>query len=166
MTTGAEHSLLDNTTFWFAVAFVLFLVFAGRTALKAVTSWLDGRITKIASDLKLAAALRAEAEALLADAQKRHAEAGQQADAMIEAANAEAAQLRTRLEAETKALLARREAQVEDRIKQAEAQALADIQRQTVAAAMDAARALLARQLDDKARAALADATISDIKAA
>jgi F-type H+-transporting ATPase subunit b len=158
-----EHqSIFLDVKLWYAVAFVLFFVLVGRKLYAAITGWLDGKITKIKTDIDEAARLRAEAETLLQQAKARHAAASREADELVAKANAEAEAVRARTNDETNRLIAQREQQVMARIAQAEKQALADIQAQTVQLALDMARAHMANLPADKATQ-LADAAITDI---
>ena len=61
--------------FWVAISFVLFVLLAGRTAWNAITKMLDARTARIRSELDEAVRLRAEAEAMMAQAQTDRAAA-------------------------------------------------------------------------------------------
>lgn len=158
-----DHSLVMNTSFWYALAFVAFFVLAGRAVFRAITGWLDGKITKIKTDIEEATRLRNEAEDLLQQAKARHASATKEAEALIAGATAEATAARARLEEETARILKRREDQVAERLALAEQQALADIQRAAAAMALQQAEAMLKEKLTGDVQAKLADAAIKDI---
>lgn len=155
--------LLDSTTFWVAIAFVMFVAFSFKAAKKAMTGWLDGKIGKIQHDLDEAARLRQEAEALLHAAKARHTSATAEAQQIIDSARDQALALTSQAEAETQKQLARREQQVVERIALAERQALSDVQRQTVAAALSVVREMLARELTPQQKEQLAQAAVNDI---
>lgn len=157
------ETLLDNPTFWVGIAFVAFIALSFKAGKKAITGWLDGKITKIQADLDDAARLRREAEELLKTAQARHASATAEAGAIIADAKSQAAALAAHAEAETQKQLARREQQVIDRIAQAERQALSDVQRQTVAAALSVVRDILAKDLTPQQKEQLAQSAVNDI---
>ncbi|MGE3769704.1 MAG: F0F1 ATP synthase subunit B [Bdellovibrionales bacterium] len=157
-----HHGLLENTTFWYTVAFVLFFVLAGKAVFAAINKWLDGKIGKIRGDLDEAARLRNEAEELLRQAQLRYDSATKEADDLMAGATREAEAMQARIEAETKKMIERREQQVTDRITQAEKQALADIQKQTAQLALQMAQEQL-KNLSADQREKLTQAAISDI---
>jgi F-type H+-transporting ATPase subunit b len=157
--------MLRMAEFWVAIAFLAFLlILAYYNVPKLIAKALDDRAAGIRRELDEARRLREEAQALLADYQKKHRNAGQEAEAIIEQARREseafAAETRRSL-AET---LERRRKQAEDKIARAEAQAVEDVR----AAAVDMAIAAAEKILRDKAAgaggAALIDESIRSIK--
>lgn len=157
--SGLTHS----TTFWVAIALVAFIALVWRAGSRAITGWLDGKITRIQHDLDEAARLRREAEALLAEAQARHASATTEAAQIIADAQSQASAMAAAVSAETEKHLARREQQVIDRIQQAERQALSDVQRQTVAAALSVVRDIMTKELTPQQKEALTQKAVNDI---
>jgi len=116
-----------------------------------VTKSLDDRATKITSELAAAEALRKEAEAKLAEVQKRAAEAEAEAKGIVEAARREAEQLAASASAALTDRIARREKMAEDRIARAESEAIRDVKLAAVDTASRAAAAILTEQLSGKA---------------
>lgn len=157
------ETLTESTTFWVAVSFCIFWIAAFRPILKAINSWLDGKIVAVRRDIDAAAALRAEAEQLLADATKRHETSAREAEDMVSIAKAEAQMIAVRAEKDLATALAQREAQAMERIARAEKQAMADLQQLTTSIAIEATRSLLTSSLTDADRAKLADQAIADI---
>jgi F-type H+-transporting ATPase subunit b len=143
---------LNDPTFW---AFVGLIIFVGiilyMKVPKTITKSLDDRAAKITSELAAAEALRKEAEAKLAEVQKRAAEAEADAKAIVEAARREAGQLATQAEAALAARIASREKLAEERIARAEADAIRDVKMAAVDTASRAAAAILTDQLAGKA---------------
>jgi len=105
---------------------------------------LDGKIATIRQQLDEAAALRAEAEALLAEAKQRNAASAGDAAAIVAHAEQEAAALLAKAEADAAELVARRGQMAEDKIAAAERSALAEVRARAADAATRAAAAIIA----------------------
>ncbi|HQT68410.1 MAG: F0F1 ATP synthase subunit B [Rhodospirillales bacterium 20-60-12] len=125
--------------FWVTVAILLFIVLFGRKILGAVTAMLDSRSAEISAALAEAARLKAEAEAMLRDAQAKSAKASEQAKELLAEAQAEAKRISADLTAEAHATAKRREALAMLRIETAEKNAVDEVR---FAAADLAARAV------------------------
>lgn len=142
---------LNDPTFWAFVGLVIFLgIILYMKVPGAITKSLDDRAAKISSELTAAEALRKEAEAKLAEVQKRAAEAEGEAKGIVEAARREAAQLAAAAEAALVARIASREKMAEERITRAEADAIRDVKIAAVETASRAATAILTEQLAGK----------------
>jgi F-type H+-transporting ATPase subunit b len=143
---------MNDPTFW---AFIGLLIFIGIIVYmkvpKTITKSLDDRAAKITSELAAAEQLRREAEAKLAEVQKRATEAEADARAIVEAARREAGQLANAAEAALVARIASREKLAEERIARAEADAIRDVKLAAVNTASKAAAAILTEQLSGKA---------------
>src|SRR5215510_9386510 len=120
--------MLQMAEFWVGIAFIAFvgiLLYYKVPALMAKA--LDDRAAAIRSELDEARRLREEAQALLADYQKKHRNAGQEAEAIVEQARREA----EAFAGETRRALAdtvkRRGQQAEERIARAEGQAVDEV---------------------------------------
>jgi F-type H+-transporting ATPase subunit b len=105
---------------------------------------LDGKIATIRQQLDEAAALRAEAEALLADAKKRDASSAADAKAIVEHAEQEAKALLAKAKTDSAELVKRRGQMAEDKIGAAERAAVAEVRAKTADAATKAAAAIIA----------------------
>ena len=156
--------MLHEPEFWVAVAFVVFVVLAWKPLAKMVTAGLDDRSAKIRIDLERAAKLREEAQALLAEYQKKQRDALKEAEGIVAAARAEAERLSAQAAADLEASLKRREQLAMQRIAQAEQQALAEVRGAAVDAAMAAAGKLLAEKLDPSRQDALIDSAIKELQ--
>src|SRR5690606_21241375 len=108
--------------------------------------------------------LREEAQALLADYEKKRVEAQQEAEGIVVAAQEEAKRLTAEANESLKDLVTRRTKAVEDKIAQAEAQALAEVRAKSADVAIEAARILLNEQVGEKG-GALIDQAIKDVGA-
>jgi len=147
-----------DAEFWVAVAFVIFIaVLIKLGALRVLLGALDDRGARIKAELDEARRVREEAQALLADYQRRRGEADREADAIVVAAKAEAERLAAEAKAKVEDFVARRTKVAEAKIAQAEAQALADVR----AAAADAAAAAAEKILSDTTKGKIGDDLIA-----
>lgn len=141
-------ALLQNPMTWLGVSFLLFLVVFIKVALPKINAGLDARSAKIRDQLEQASRLRAEAEALLASYQSEREEKAKEAESIVTAAKAEAAEIRTRAEAELKLLVERRSQQALDKIARAETEATSTIRNQMIDIATAAASELIRSSLE------------------
>ena len=128
-----------------------------------ITGGLDKQIAAIKAQLADAAALRAEAEALRDDYQRRIAAAQGTATDMIAHAQAEADALVAKAKADADELVGRRATMAQDKIAAAERAALAEIRARTADAASRAAASLIADAHGAAADKALVDRTIAGL---
>lgn len=148
----------DNT-FWATVALAIFVgIVLYVKAPKSIANLLDGRIKKIEEDLSEAKRLREEAQALLADYERRRKAAESEADDIITAAQEEAKRLTEEAEISLKELVVRRTKTVEEKIAQAEAQALAEVRSRSADVAIEAARVILSKQMSESGDALIDEA--------
>jgi F-type H+-transporting ATPase subunit b len=150
---------------WVAVAFVLFLgilVYVG--AHRRVIDGIDQRQARIKAELEEARRLREEAQALLAEYQRKRSEADREAEAIIATANAEAERLASEGKARLEDFVARRTKMAETKIAQAEAQALADVRSSAADAAVAAAEKILSTTAKGKIADDLLARGIADLR--
>lgn len=138
--------LLQDSTFWFAVSFVIFLVVAIPLGAKPIAAVFDGYAQKIRAELEEAVRLRQEAEALLTDAKKRQQQARHDAEDILKQASEQAALVRVQAQKDLEAALKRREAQASDHLRMLEEQATDEIRSYAASRALKAAEALLQSQ--------------------
>ena len=147
-------SFLYTAEFWVLIAFVLFLAVLAKFGVhRSAVSALDARGTRIKTELDEARRLREEAQAVLAQSERRRREAEGEADAIVASARAEAEQLAAEAKAKVEEFIARRTKLAEGKIAHAETQALADVR----AAAADAAVAAAEKVLAVAAKGQVAD---------
>ena len=148
---------------WVYVGLTIFFLIAILVAKapKRVTDALDKRIADTRRELEEARAVRAEAEALLAEAKARRAAVADEAEAILAHARVEAGQLVAKAEADVATLIERRRRIAEDRIGAAERQAVAEVRAQTATVAVAAAQRLIEQRHDAGADKALVDRTIA-----
>jgi F-type H+-transporting ATPase subunit b len=156
------HFWLDPK-FWVAMSFVIFFALVGRMAWARVTAMLDERAARIRAELDEAQRLRAEAEAMLRQAEADAQAALKEAEAMLARAREEAERVAKATAAEAEAGAKRRERMALDRIAAAEAGAVAEVRNAAAEIATVAARDVLAATVDAEADAALINASVADL---
>ncbi len=128
-----------------------------------IGAMLDKQISKIRTQLDEASKLRAEAEAMLAEAKARTASADADAKAVVANAQVEAAALQAKAEADAAELIARRTRMAEDKIAAAERSAIQAIRTKAADAATSAAAAVIAEKHGAEADKALVDKAIAGL---
>jgi F-type H+-transporting ATPase subunit b len=129
---------------WVAFAFVIFVVLLVYMRVhRKMSDALDRRQARIRGELDEARRLREEAQALLAEFERKGLAAESEAAAIIESAKAEAERLAGEAKARMEDFVARRTKMAEAKIAQAEAQALADVRSSAADAAVAAAAKIL-----------------------
>jgi F-type H+-transporting ATPase subunit b len=157
--------MLKSAEFWVGVSFVaFFLVLLYYKVPALIAKALDERAAAIRKELDEARRLREEAQNLLADYQKKHRNAGQEADAIVEQARREAQLYAEETRAALAETLERRTKQAEEKIARAEAQAVDDVRSAAVDMAIAAAEKVLREKAAGPAGAALIDDTIRGLK--
>ena len=158
------YAILENPHTWVYLGFFLFVALAGPKLWKALAQMLDRRSLKIKSDLDEAQKLKDEAQALLAEYQRKQRDAMREAEEII--ANARGLAQR-QIKDSAKKLeenLVRREKASLEKIAQAEAQALAEVRREAVDVATAAAAKVIQSQVDGARGGALIDAAIAEVE--
>jgi len=117
------------------------LIYVG--AHEMVLKLIDQRRDRIKAELDEATRLKEEAQALLAQYQRKQREAEREAAEILAGANAEAERMVTEARAKMDEFLARRTKMAETKIAQAEAQSLADVRAAAAEAAVSAAERIL-----------------------
>jgi F-type H+-transporting ATPase subunit b len=139
--------LIEDPTFWVAVAFVIFVAAAFKKVRDGLNSALDGRAARIKAQLDEARQLREEAQAALAEYQRKVRDAAAEAKAIVDHARVEAERLRERARADQEHALKRREQLAIEKIAQAEAEALKQVRNLAVDLAVAATARLLAENM-------------------
>ena len=162
--SGGLHAILENPHTWVYVGFLIFVVLAGPKLWKAIAQMLDRRSLKIKSDLDEAQKLKDEAQALLADYQRKQRDAMREAEEIISNAKALAQRQIKDAGKKLEENLARREKASLEKIAQAEAQALADVRREAVDIATAAATHVIQGQVDGTRSGILIDQAIAEVE--
>ncbi len=155
----------STAEFW---VFITFLIFMGVLFYFRVPALigkaLDKRAEGIRTELEEARRLREEAQALLAEYQRKAREAEEEAKGIIEQAKQEALSLAAETKRQLAEGLARRTKLAEEKIARAEAQALNDVRASAVEAAVAATERLLKDRVAGQVAKGLIDTSISDLK--
>jgi F-type H+-transporting ATPase subunit b len=155
--------MLNNPTFWVAVAFFVFVGLMVWKARKPVLDGIDARAERIKAELDEAQRLREEAQKALAEYKRKQRDAAKEAEDLLANARHEADLLRRQAAEDLKATLARREKAALDKIAQAEAHALQDVRAQAVDIAIAATAKLLSENVDPTRDQAMVDQAIKDL---
>jgi len=156
-------ALMNDPTFWTAVAFVIFVALLYRPVKKVLLSALDGRIDQIRSEVEEAQRLREEAQALLASYQRKQREAAQEAEEIVKQARSEAEIHRKETEKSMGELLKRQEALAIEKIAQAEATAVQEVREIAVDLAIAATQKILADKVTGDLSDTLVDKAITEL---
>ena len=156
-------SLIQDPTFWVAVAFVVFVVLVFKPIKGALIGGLDSKIAEIRQEVEEAEKLREEAQSLLANYQRQQRQAIQDAEAIVARAKEEAERHRAEADEAMKDMVRRQEEQAREKIAQAEAAAIQEVRSMSVELAMAAAEKLLADRLAGDEGSRLIDNSIEDI---
>jgi F-type H+-transporting ATPase subunit b len=143
------------------IAVILLMLYLKVPAL--IAGMLDKQIADIRTQLDEAAKLRAEAEALKAEYERKVRDAAKDADAMRAAAEDEAKSIIAKAQTDAEALIARRSKSAEEKIAAAERNAVAELRAKAASAAATAARGLIAEGHGAANDKALVDAAIAGI---
>ena len=158
--------MMFEAEFWVAVAFVIFVgVLIYFRVHKLAIDAIDARRARIETELGEARRLREEAQALLAQYQRKQREAEREAADIIAGAQAEVLRLAVEAKAKMEDFLARRTKMAEAKIAQAEAQALADVRAAAAEAAIAAAEIILKETVRGKVADDLIAKGIKDLGA-
>jgi F-type H+-transporting ATPase subunit b len=150
---------------WVAIAFAMFLVLLVYLgAHRRVIGGIDGRQARIKAELDEAVRLRQEAQAVLAEFERKARDAEGEAAAIVASATAEAERLAVEAKARMEDFVLRRTRMAETKIAQAEAQALADVRAAAADTAVAAAEKILAAAAKGKVAEGLLAKGIEDIK--
>lgn len=160
-----EH-LLQDPTFWVAVAMLIFLGVVFYLGVPGqMAKQLDARANAIRDELDQAAQLRRQAEATLKQYETKRADAEAQASQIVANAKAEAERIAAEANAQLQALIERKTKAAEQKIAQAETAALAEVRAAAATAAVQAAEAVLKGQMTEAKGDAMIDTAIRDLRA-
>ncbi|MBX9456704.1 MAG: F0F1 ATP synthase subunit B [Rhizobium sp.] len=150
---------------WSIVALILFLALIFYIgAHKTIAKALDDRSSKIAAELDAAKRLREEAEALLAEYQRKRKDAEAEAGEIVAAAKREASAMAEDARVKTEEYVARRTALSEQKIKAAETDAVNAVRSAAVDLAVAAAERLITAKVDTATDATLFSNAVSEVK--
>lgn len=136
-------------TFWAFVGLVLFLALLVYFKVpQMAVRHLDARAKRIKDELDEALRLREEAQEVLAEYQRKHAEAEKDAQEIIAAAKREVAAVVAEARAKAEEYVKNRNKLAEQKIAQAEADAIRMVSSSAIDLAVSVARTLIAKELN------------------
>lgn len=157
--------MLREPETWVAVAFVLFVGLGIYLKVPAMLAkMLDERADKIGKELAEAKKLREEAQALLAEYQKKRAEAEKDAANIVAQAKIEAEVYSVETRKKLAETIERRTKQAAQKIAQAEAAAIKEVRTTATEAAIAAASRLVGEAVQGTKGAKLIDDSIAAVK--
>ena len=154
---------MQDAEFWVLVAFVIAIAFLVYKIKDMVASALDARAAKIKTELEEARRLRDEAQARLAEYQRKQRDALKEAEAIVAYAKAEAERVAAQGARDLAAAIERRKRLATEKIALAEAKAVADVRNSAVDLAIAAVGRVLAQDLDAQQRSGLIDQAIAGL---
>ena len=154
-----------DATFFAFVGLVLFFVLIAYLKVPGMMAQaLDKRADNIRDELEQAKRLREEAQALLAEYQRKRKEAEAEAANIVAAAEREAAMITEEARQKTEEFVARRNALSEQKIRQAEADAIGAVRSAAVDLAVAAAEKVIAAKADAATQQALFSHSMEQVK--
>src|SRR5579871_4996578 len=118
--------MFHDPEFWVALAMVVIILAAIRPVGRIAAASLDARAARIRTQIEEARKLREDAQALLAEYQRKQRDAMAEAEKIISQAKTDAARLKADAEKDLVGAVERRKQQALERIAQSEAQAVAE----------------------------------------
>ena len=153
-----------DATFWATAALIVFIALIMYLKVPGmITKSLDDRADKIRTDLDEARKLREEAQALLAEYQRKRRDAESEAESIVEAAKREADTLAADAKKKLDEYVERRTKMAEQKIAQAETQAMQDVKAIAAERAIAASEQVLMSKLSDGG-ASLTKSSIAEVK--
>jgi len=155
----------NNPLFWILVAFLIFVALVVYYRVPAlIGKMLDDRADAIRKELDEARRLREDAQALLADYQRKAREAETEARTIIDQAKREAEALAVDARNALAESVERRSKIAEDKIARAETQALSEVRATAVETAVAAAHELLKTRAAGSVGDSLISQSINDLR--
>ncbi|MCK5750447.1 MAG: F0F1 ATP synthase subunit B [Oricola sp.] len=156
---------MGDATFWALVALIIFLAVVVYLKVPGmIGKSLDERAEKIRNELEEARKLREEAQALLAEYQKKRKEAEKEAGDIVDAAKREAEMITTEAKKKTEEYVARRTALAEQKIAQAEADAMDEVRGSAVDMALAAATMIIGDKVKGDTATDLFKKSLDEVK--
>lgn len=157
--------MFGDPTFWVGVGFVIFLgVVVYFKVPSMIAMALDERSQRIKSELEEARRLREEAQALLAEYQRKQHEAQKEADDIVAQAREDAEAYAREARAKLAESLERRQRLAEEKIARAEADAVNEVRARAAEIAVAAAGRLIAEGLPDAKAKSLIDDGVEAVR--
>ncbi|UOM35093.1 ATP F0F1 synthase subunit B [Acuticoccus sp. I52.16.1] len=157
--------MLNTDTFWAFVSLLLFIgVVIAVGGPRMIAQALDARTQRIRNELDEARKNREEAQALLAEYQRRRRDAEAEAATIVEEARKEARRLTEEANEKLRDLVERRTKAAENKIAQAEQQATAEIRGRAAELAIAAATDILKARVSGSTADRLVNESIDTVR--
>ncbi|NRA51828.1 MAG: hypothetical protein HRU12_22105 [Phaeodactylibacter sp.] len=156
-------TLLDPTNLWVLFSFVIFIGILVKFGKNAFISLLDNQIEEIRTEIQNAENLRVEAQSLLAQYQRKHTDAVQDAEQIIATAKKQAQEIRAKAEADLDESMERREEQLRERLARMEDAAKEEIRQYAASLAISATSEIISEKLDTKTSEKLVSESIDHV---
>jgi len=157
--------MLEDPTFWALVGLILFFVLIIYMKVPGkLTAALDNRAETIRTELEQARKLREEAQALLAEYQRKAREAEAEVEEIIDQAKREADAFGAEARKRVEDYVASRTKMAEGKIAQAEAQALREVRSLSADVAIAAAQRILTARTRGAVAEGLITQSIGDVQ--
>lgn len=156
-------ALFQDPSFWVGLAFILAIALIYKPAAKAISASLDTRANAIRVQIEEARKLREDAQALLAEYQRKQRDAMAEAEKIIQLAKEEAVRMRADAEEDLTRSIERRKRQALERIAQTEAQAIAQVRNTAVDVALEAAEGLMRDSISPAQAQAMIDSAVAEL---
>jgi len=161
--------MFATSTFWALISLIIFLAIVVYYKVPGMLkNALNARAKRIAEELDEARRLREEAQQLLAEYEKKRADAESEAEGIISAANRRAEAIIADMRKQTEDYMARCKKMAEQRIAQAQSEAVQAIRAVAAEKAVRAAGIVLGNELkqDKEQAAALFDRSLQEVETA
>lgn len=158
-----EYGLLGDTNVWLGASFLIFLFIVWKMGKDAFLRMVDAKIEKIRSEIATAESLRIESQELLAQYERKHRDAVQEAETIIKNAQKSAQQIKAQAEKDLDETMARREKQLAERLERMQQNAIAEIQQHAANLAIQATKEIIIDNMDKKVSEKLIDQSIKDV---
>ncbi len=157
------HYFADPTV-WVAITVIIFALLMYYVGVpKKIGDALDNKAEEIRDELEQARQLREEAQAILAEYQRKQREAEQTADDIVAQAKKEAEAFAAETRKTLKASLERRTLQAEEKIARAQEQATNEVRLAAINVAVSATEKLISENLSEKDANNLIKKSIQDL---
>ncbi len=156
-------SFYEDPTFYVGLAFVAFVIIVIKAGHQKLCAMLDGRAETVRQRLENARQIREEAQALLADYQRKQRDAMQESQDIITRAKNEAEKLKAQAAKDLEERIAAAERQAMARITAAEDQAKREVQHLAIDIAVSAASKVIEEKLTAQKANALVNAAIKEL---
>ena len=153
-------ALLQDSSFWTAVGFVIFVGLVAWKARAPIVAALNARVERIATRIAESETLVAESEYMLRECKDKLAGYKQVREQILSKGNADADAMLAHGRGQLEVLLAQRKQHMQQKIAHMEAQAQLEIQTLMVAVATRSAATVLADMMQKAPGSALIDANI------